>query len=60
MLKSSKYANKTMRSIQNIITDRKRDKKIDDHKTTLALYSDKQKRSFKENTENKKKKLSHA
>ena len=43
MLKSSKDANKTMRSIQNLITDNKRNKEIGHSKTTLTLDSDKQK-----------------
>ena len=59
MLKSSKDTNKTMRSIQNIITASKRNKKIDHHKTTLNLESNKQKQT-KENIENKNKKLSQA
>ena len=41
MLKGSKDANKTMRSIHNIITDSKRDKQIDHPKITLTLNSDK-------------------
>ena len=43
MLKSWKDANKTMRSIQNIITDSKRNKEIDHPKTRHTLDSDKQK-----------------
>ena len=43
MLKSSKDANMTMRSIPTIITDRKRGK-IDHSKTTFNLDSDKQKK----------------
>ena len=43
MLKSSKDANKTMRSIQNLITDNKRNKEIGLSNTTLTLDSDKQK-----------------
>ena len=57
MLKSSKDANETMRSIQTIITDGKRGK-IDHSKTTFNLDSDKQKKNFKENTESKNNKLS--
>ena len=59
MLKSSKDANKTMRSIQTIIMDGKRDKQIDHPKTIFTLDSDKQK-NFKENTESKNKNLSQA
>ena len=59
MLKSSKDANKTMRSIEAIITDRKRGKEIEHPKTTFTFNSDKQK-NFKENTENKNKKLLQA
>ena len=36
-----------MRSIQNIITDSKRDKQIDRPKTTLTLDSDKQKQTLR-------------
>ena len=43
MLKSSKDANKTMRSTQTLITDDKREKQIDHHKTKFTLDSDKQK-----------------
>ena len=35
-----------MRSIQNIITDSKRDKQIDHSKITLTLDSDKQKQNL--------------
>ena len=44
MLKSSKDANKTMRSIQTIITGGKRNKQIDHPKTIFTLDSDKQKK----------------
>ena len=47
MLKLSKYANKTMRSIKNIITDSKRDKQIDHPKTALTVYSNKQKETLR-------------
>ena len=47
MLKSSKDANKTMRSIQNIIWDSKRDKQIGHPKTPLTLDSDKQKQTLR-------------
>ena len=47
-----------MRSIQTIMRDGKRGKLIDRPKTTFTLDSDK--KNFKENTENKSKKLSQA
>ena len=60
ILKSSKDANKTMKSIQNFITNRKRDKQVYHPKTTLTLDSGKGKTNFKKNTESKNKKLSQA
>ena len=47
MLKPSKDANKTLRSIENIITDNKRSKQIDHPKTTRNLDSDKQKQTLR-------------
>ena len=47
MLKQSKDANKTIRSIQNIITNSKRSKQTDHPKTTLTLDSDKQKQTLR-------------
>ena len=44
MLKSSKDANKKMRSIQTIITGGKRNKQVDHPKTIFTLDSDKQKK----------------
>ena len=60
MLKSSKDANKNMRSIQTIITDSsKRAEHIDHPKAIFTLDSDKQK-NFKKDRENKNKKLLQA
>ena len=42
MLKPSKDANKTIRSIQNIVTDSKRDKQIDHSKTRFIFDKQKQ------------------
>ena len=47
MLQSSKDANETMRSIQNIIMGSKRDKKIDHPKTILTLDLDEQKQTVR-------------
>ena len=47
MLKPSKDANKTMRSIQKIIMNSKRNKQIDHSKTTITLDSDKQKQTLR-------------
>ena len=54
MLKPSKDANKKMRSIQNIITDSKRDKQIHHPKATLTLNSINQKQTLRKTRKTRK------
>ena len=47
LLEMLKPSNKTMRSIQKIIMNSKRNKQIDHSKTTITLDSDKQKQTLR-------------